>query len=58
MIPFGYDEVARFCMVGSLFLFIALFIVVIFYAVRFAKTETTDRVQRNALDLVTQGDTP
>lgn len=47
----GYDIVARVCMISSLLLFVAFFLIVIVYVVRFTKPETLKRMQAEALDL-------
>ncbi len=46
-----YEAVARFGMVSSLLLFIALFVAVIVYVFYFASRERLDEAQRRALDI-------
>lgn len=48
---FTYDTVARFSMVASLLLFIAMFIAVLVYVFCVTSRERLDRSQRIALDL-------
>lgn len=47
----NYDAVARFCMVTSLLLFIALFLFVLVYVFRLASRDRLEQAQRSALDL-------
>lgn len=49
-----YDTVARLCMVGSLLLFIAMFLFVLFYVFRLASGDRLEQAQRSALDLAPQ----
>lgn len=46
-----YDTVARFCMVASLLLFVAMFAGVLVYVFLFASKERLQRAQESALDL-------
>jgi cbb3-type cytochrome oxidase subunit 3 len=46
-----YDAVARFCMVASLLLFVALFLGMLAYVFIFASKERLESAQRSALDL-------
>ena len=46
-----YDTVARFSMVASLLLFIALFVFVLIYAFCISNREHLEAAQRAALDL-------
>jgi cbb3-type cytochrome oxidase subunit 3 len=46
-----YDTVARFCMVASLLLFVAMFIAMLAYVFFFASKERLERAQKSALDL-------
>jgi cbb3-type cytochrome oxidase subunit 3 len=46
-----YDTVARFSMTASLLLFVAMFLIVIYYVFRIASRERLEAAQRDALDL-------
>lgn len=46
-----YETVARFALVSSLLLFIALFIAVLVYVFGIASSDRLDAAQRSALDL-------
>lgn len=46
-----YDVVARFCMVASLLLFVALFTSILIYVFRIASSDAWEQAQLKALDL-------
>jgi cbb3-type cytochrome oxidase subunit 3 len=50
-----YDAVAKFCMVASLLLFMALFAGILFYVFRIASRDGLEQAQRTALDLGPDG---